>query len=237
MLMVHWLRNSPATLLSLLIAAACQTPNSSFGQHLPHQRVSESIANKFTTTIPLKQCNYPKLWSQGAPPILTQPIRESLTGPSQARESQTSAITPRFLPEQKLTKLFDKISAHYATLGHTQAQSLRISDSLAPNAFIRHRTEVVLTRALVARVTDESELAFILAHEMAHVALGHGVHGGVSAEVEADALALRVVTALNFNPCSGSNVLERLGSPAKITLVSITPRLHALHDQTVDRCG
>lgn len=235
--MVSWLRNSPTALLFLLIAAACQTPTLANAQYLPHQRVAESIANRFTTTIPLKQCQYPRLWSERSTPSLTQPIRESLTQPSQPPISLASSVEAPYLPGHKLTKLFDRIAAHYSTLGHTRATSLRIIDSPAPNAFIRHRNEVVLTRALVARVTDESELAFILAHEMAHVALGHGVHGGISAEVEADAMALQVVTALDFNPCSGSNVLERLGSPAQVTLVSVTPRLHALHDQTVDRCS
>lgn len=95
----------------------------------------------------------------------------------------------------------------------------------------------MLTGALVAKVSDESELAFILAHELAHVALNHDSHGGVSAEVAADRLALQVVTALGFNPCSGSHVLERLGSPAQVTLISVTPRLHALHNQTEDTCG
>jgi predicted Zn-dependent protease len=96
---------------------------------------------------------------------------------------------------------------------------------------------VVLTDALVARVTDRSELAFVLAHEVAHVALGHGIHGGIAAEVAADALALQVVTALGFNPCSGPSVLERLGAPSQLTLASVTPRLHALHDQTSSMCG
>jgi Zn-dependent protease with chaperone function len=96
---------------------------------------------------------------------------------------------------------------------------------------------VVLTDALLARVTDRSELAFILAHEVAHVALGHGIHGGIAAEVAADALALQAVTALGFNPCSGPSVLERLGTPSQLTLVSVTPRLHALHDKTSTICG
>lgn len=235
--MVSWLRNSPTALLLLLIAAACQMPPLAQAQHLPHQRVAESIANRFTTTIPLKQCQYPRLWSERNAPSLTQPIRESLTRPPQPLVTSRSFVDAPYLPGHKLTKLFDRIAAHYTTLGHTRATSLRIIDSPAPNAFIRHRNEVVLTQALVAKITDESELAFILAHEMAHVALGHGVRGGISAEVEADALALHVVTALNFNPCSGSNVLERLGSPAQLTLVSVTPRLHALHDKTVDRCS
>ena len=236
--MVSWLRNSLTALLSIMIAAACQTPTHALAQHLPNQQVSESIANKFTTTIPLKQCQYPRLWSdRSAPPVETLTVGESLTSTALPAPALSTFNSPPFLPVQKVTKLFDQISKHYSSLGYTPPPSLQIIDSHAANAFIRHRNEVVLTKALVARVTDESELAFILAHEMAHVALGHDRGGGISAEMEADALALKVVTALDFNPCSGSDVLERLGSPAQITLVSVTPRLHALHDQTLNICG
>ena len=140
-------------------------------------------------------------------------------------------------PDPKLTGLFNKITQHYKTLGYEAPTTLVVLDSSSANAFVRHRNEIVVTRALLTKVPDESELAFILAHELAHVALNHDSHGGVSAEVAADGLALQVVTALRFNPCSGSNVLERLGSPAQVTLVSVTPRLHALHDQTDDTCG
>lgn len=236
--MVSWLRNSPTVLIATLFAVACQTPIRAQAQYLPHQRVSESIASKFTTTVPLKQCQYPRMWSErGSSFTQTYQIRGTLTEPEHPLTPVASSSYPPYLPGQKLTKLFERISAHYSTIGYTPPKVFLIIDSHAPNAFIRHKTEVVLTKALVARVTDESELAFILAHEMAHVALGHDIHGGISAEVEADALALKVVTALNFNPCSGSEVLERLGSPARVTLVSVTPRLHALHDQTLNRCG
>lgn len=236
--MVFWLRNSPTVLLYILLVAACQTPCALFAQHLPHQRVAESIANKFTTTVPLKQCQYPRLWAdRSTPSAQTFQVRESRTDSDHPLTPVASSVPPPYLPGQKLTQLFERISSHYSAIGYTPPASLLVIDSRAPNAFIRHQNEVVLTKALVTRVTDESELAFILAHEMAHVALGHDIHGGVSAEVAADALALKVVTALNFNPCSGSTVLERLGSPAQVTLVSVTPRLHALHDQTLNRCG
>jgi predicted Zn-dependent protease len=129
------------------------------------------------------------------------------------------------------------MSDYYRTLGYAIPTALVVIDSPAANAFIRKKTEVVLTQTLLAHVTDESELAFILAHEFAHVALGHTIHGGISAEVAADSLALHVMTALGFDPCSGTNVLERLGSPSRLTLVSVAPRLNALHDKTLDRCG
>lgn len=236
--MVSWLRNSPTALQILIIAVACQTTTSVNAQNLPHQRVSESIASKFTITIPLKQCQYPRLWSErGTPSVQTSLVGGSPTHPQTDPTLASTSPAPPYLPGQKLTKLFERIATYYTSLGYTRPSSVLIIDSHAPNAFIRNKNEVVLTKALIGRVTDESELAFILAHEMAHLALGHDLRGGISAEVEADTLALKVATALNFNPCSGFEVLERLGSPAKITLVSVTPRLHALHDQTLNRCG
>ena len=137
----------------------------------------------------------------------------------------------------QFSEVFNKISRHYRDTGYTTPTTLTLLDSASINAFVRHKDEIVVTAALLAKVPDESELAFILAHELAHVALNHDSHGGIPAEVAADALALRVVTALNFNPCSGSTVLERLGTPAQVTLVSVTPRLHALRNQTEDSCG
>jgi predicted Zn-dependent protease len=141
------------------------------------------------------------------------------------------------IPSEQTKGLFLRITHYFTTRGYTVPISLDVVESKAPNAFVRKGREVVLTSAMARQVTEPSEVAFILAHEVAHVALGHHVQGGISAEVAADRLALEVVTALGFNPCSGSSVLERLGSPSQLTLVSVTPRLHALHDQTSSFCG
>lgn len=228
---------------SLLCVA---TPVVALGQVIPVeapspqtlQRISESIANRFTTTIPLKQCQYPRLWSDNTASVTLAHLVQETRSDQQNNTETGSTVTSRpFLPNTQANRLFNRITEHYRALGHSTPSALVVIESRTANAFIRRKTEVVLTQTLVTQVTDESELAFILAHEVAHIALGHTINGGVSAEVAADALALQVVTALGFDPCSGSSVLERLGSPAQLTLVSVAPRLNALHDKTFDRCG
>ncbi|MEY4667481.1 MAG: Peptidase family [Pseudomonadota bacterium] len=146
-------------------------------------------------------------------------------------------VVTEHLPSQETTNLFKRITNYFHLQGYRTPETLTIIDSRAPNAFVRRSREVVLTTTLVKQVTDPSEMAFVIAHEAAHVALGHHVQRGISAEVAADTLALNIVTALGYNPCSGRSVLERLGSPAQLTLVSLTPRLHSLHDQTSSLCG
>lgn len=220
------------------------------------QRASESIAGRFTTTVPLQQCQYPRFWSHGnsanrditftgGGPYLPEgslttnfsqsfgPLREA---PSSSTTHEVTSISP-LLPNEQTSGLFRRITQHFVERGYTVPENLVVIDSRAPNAFVRHGREVVMTSAMARQVTEPSELAFILAHEVAHVALGHRLQGGISAEVAADTLALKVVTALGFNPCSGSSVLERLGSPSQVTLVSVTPRLHSLQDQTSSFCG
>lgn len=226
------------------------------GETTPAQRISESIASRLTTTIPLKQCEYPRLWSHGAGETRDVAIddgtrhRSSLLHHTHSIETVSTlreAPIPgtlaegrsisNLLPSEETAALFRRIASAFIEQGYRVPETLALVDSRTPNAFVRKGREVVLTTAMASQVTEPSEVAFILAHEVAHVALGHHVQGGVSDEVAADALALTIVTSLGFNPCSGSNVLERLGSPSHLTLVSVTPRLHALHDQTSSFCG
>lgn len=204
-----------------------------------YQATGDSFAKRFTTTIPLKQCEYPRLWSSRALPLLSalHQLQGSRSEISSAHPNDPSSTLSTLAPTKQATRLFHLISQHYKSLGYATPTELTVSNSEAANAFIRKKFEVVLTKGLLGRVTDDSELAFILAHELAHVALSHGLHGGIPAEVAADALALKVVTTLKFNPCSGSTVLEKLGSPAQLTLVSVAPRLTALHDRTLHKCG
>jgi hypothetical protein len=139
--------------------------------------------------------------------------------------------------DPELNKLFKKVERHYSTLGYNLASLLHISDLKTVNAFAENQKIVVITRSLLARTRDTSEIAFVIAHELAHIALKHDKNAGVREELEADALALRVVTSMGFNPCSSSTVLERLGNQAKVTLVSVSPRVTALHNKTFSICG
>jgi len=219
----------------------------------PSARGSDSLVKNLMSRSALAQCEYPRFWShEMSESSTTQRVADdrraeyvhgvphasiSLGETRSTGEMGGLSMPGSLLPSQQTTNLFLTITRYFEASGYHTPENLTIVQSRTPNAFARRRREVVLTDALVARVTDRSELAFVLAHEVAHVALGHGIHGGIAAEVAADALALQVVTALGFNPCSGPSVLERLGAPSQLTLASVTPRLHALHDQTSSMCG
>lgn len=104
------------------------------------------------------------------------------------------------------------------------------------NAYADGR-HVFLTTGLVARVRSDDELAFIVAHEMAHNILRHAVvmrsdavaHGigrtfGKSGrtiretEREADALGGELMIDAGFDPVAGAAVLKRLGTDLGIAL-------------------
>jgi len=241
-------------LCAIANGTVCITPAQAETSRL--QRIGASIANSLTTTIPLRQCQYPRFWSHGdsvrrdislledrangQTTAFYTYVGESSTplrkAPSVANAPEGHTTSP-LLPSAQTAALFERITHYFVQLGYKVPPTLTVIESRSPNAFIRKGHEVVLTTGMAKQVTEPSELAFVLAHEVAHVALGHHLQGGVSAEVAADSLALKVMTALGFNPCSGTSVLERLGSPSQITLVSVTPRLHALHNQTSSLCS
>jgi predicted Zn-dependent protease len=151
--------------------------------------------------------------------------------------SRRHPLEPPTLPLSEVTALFNRITRSLSHHGFTNRSTLVVNNSEVPNAFARDQREVVISKGLLQRVVDTSEVAFIVAHECAHLALAHDTSGGVEAEVEADSLALRIVTELGFNPCSGSSVLRRLGAPYRSTLASFYPRLTALHHETFGKCG
>ena len=112
--------------------------------------------------------------------------------------------------------------------------SLARSDQRNAYADGRH---VLLTTGLVARTRSDDELAFILAHEMAHNILRHAVvmrsdavgHGlgrtfGKSGrtireiEREADALGGQIMLDAGYDPVAGAAVLERVGTDLGIAL-------------------
>ena len=136
-----------------------------------------------------------------------------------------------------VAELFNEILRSYQIRGMPIAARLKIENSSQVNAFVLRESEIVVTTHLLYTVLDRSELAFIFAHEMAHIALHHSHGSGVREEIAADRLALFMATRLGFNPCAGAAVLNRLATPLLASLVSISPRLQALHENAQKSCG
>ena len=51
--------------------------------------------------------------------------------------------------------------------------TFRVIDSPFPNAYARGKSEIVLTTALVESIATRGEAAFVIAHELGHLTLGH----------------------------------------------------------------
>ncbi len=115
--------------------------------------------------------------------------------------------------------------------------SLVVTPGTFANAYIGKGDKVVITAPLASAVRDRSELAFVFAHELSHMALGHTEGGSVHDEIAADELALSIIESLGLNPCAGAEVLDRLSSPLSASLVSVSPRLDALNESIPDGCG
>ncbi len=125
-------------------------------------------------------------------------------------------------------EVFARLINVEAFLIDSQTPRISIESSARPNAFVRDSSVVVITVPALEIVENSSELAFILAHELAHVALRHRRPGDPTNELHADRLALTLVQRAGFDPCASLVVLARLGAPYAASLESFGPRLKAL---------
>ena len=92
------------------------------------------------------------------------------------------------------------------------------------HASISKNGSLYLTSGILAQVRSDSEFAFIIAHELAHVLLRHhhqrspegkspySLNQELQSELEADRLAFRLLAEADFNPQAGLAFLSRLNS-------------------------
>jgi len=105
------------------------------------------------------------------------------------------------------------------------------------NAFARARTqEIVLTTRMMTEFRDPSEAAFVLAHELAHLSLGHTNSTSEAAEFEADRLASSILTNSGYDICAGITFLERLGARVPATGRAVSSRVETLRTQFSAEC-
>lgn len=147
--------------------------------------------------------------------LVSLPIAACVTGPG--RDSRPLASIPTGIPEKALSE--ERASLIYMFGGEYQARdSLRseirtivdrivaasddpgqkyhitILNSSSPNAFALPNGELYVTRGLLALANDTSEVAAVIAHEVAHVTASHALK---RAELEKLARSLPEGLALN----------------------------------------
>lgn len=111
--------------------------------------------------------------------------------------------------DEKTEKLVARIAGALTAVSENPKQSYRITilNSPAINAFALPGGYLYVTRGLLALADDASEVAAVLAHEMAHVTANHGILR--QQKEEAEAIAGQVVAEVLKNDLAGKQALAR----------------------------
>jgi predicted Zn-dependent protease len=116
--------------------------------------------------------------------------------------------------EQLVARIMGGLTA--ASENPQQSYRITILNSPTVNAFALPGGYVYVTRGLLALATDASEVAAVLAHEMAHVTANHGIER--QQREEAEVIASRVVSEVLSSDLAGKQALAR----SKLRLAAFT---------------
>ncbi len=119
---------------------------------------------------------------------------------------------------------------------------VEVIDSNLINAFAYGDKTVILTSALLKKIENKDELAFVIAHEVAHLSLNHGASPlqdayveHFSHELEADKFAIDLLKESNFKGIKSISFLSKLQknigtSEPKSTITNLEVRkAHIFH--------
>jgi beta-barrel assembly-enhancing protease len=130
------------------------------------------------------------------------------------------------LEEDYLDYLSSRLAQGLAGTSKQFQPTITILESIEPLAFSPGANNVLLSRGLVAGMQTESELAFVIAHEMAHQVLGHTAlaperYDPISAadtrfvlEKAADQEAVGIIALAGYHPYSAISALMHAYSVA-----------------------
>lgn len=112
------------------------------------------------------------------------------------------------------------------------APDIKVVHTELPNAYAESPNKLFISSGLLNFVQTHSEYAFILAHEAAHVVLGHvdshGHHGppadiaqSIQNEIAADKFAITLLSEAGFSATDAVNLLHRLGQMEQGSTIGI----------------
>ena len=136
----------------------------------------------------------------------------------------------------KAQKIFSTLVAEYRRRDYAAPEQLHLAINHRPNAYVRNATSIVLTSSLLESLEGTAQLSFVLAHEIAHVALHHSRETSSAMEERADALAILILNNLHVDPCGGIEVLEKLGGSHPLYARALRDRRANLHTLLGDHC-
>jgi len=122
--------------------------------------------------------------------------------------------------DPKVERLLARIVGALTLVSENPKQTYRITilNSPAVNAFALPGGYLYITRGLLALANDSSEVAAVIAHEMAHVTANHGLQR--KRREEAEVIASRVAAEVLSNEVAGQKALAR----SKLRLAAFSRR-------------
>ncbi len=158
----------------------------------------------------LGACVADQTGSVGAPAAVRVPTgAPKVTGRERASDSDHQKLVASFGGEAKapaVTRLLTEVTDRLVKASDRpdQAYAVTLLDSPVINAFALPNGRLYVTRGLVALANDTSEVAAVLAHEMAHVTLNHAT---ARSELELrSALVSKVVADVLNDPDTGAQL-------------------------------
>ena len=116
------------------------------------------------------------------------------------------------IDKQKIASdIFDQIICPATPISHLLTPQLRFEEMHLPNAFVEQNETIVLSNQLLNLTNTTDEIAFIVAHEMGHIAFGHNHEShSIEHEIEADGFALAIMNSSNFDPAAASHIVRKV---------------------------
>jgi Zn-dependent protease with chaperone function len=133
--------------------------------------------------------------------------------------------------DPQIAALLERVVAVYRKRGHSLAPTLALTTSDVANAFIRPDETIVVTTSLLRLVGTNAQLSFVIAHELAHMALGHPHDATQEMEQHADTLAIKILNDLELEPCSAIEVLNLMSLSHPVYTTPLQRRIS--HVQTL----
>jgi predicted Zn-dependent protease len=173
-------------------------------------RLSRCLAGTVAVALIVAGCATEQANLSTTAPVLASAPR--LTGAERAAEREHRRLVAsfggayRWEPAQKLLEtIVGRLVA--ATDRPSEGYRVTILNSPTVNAFALPTGNIYVTRGLLALANDDSEIAGVLAHEIAHVTANHAAARAELAQ--RSALVSRVVTEVLDNPKAGAQVTDQ----------------------------
>jgi predicted Zn-dependent protease len=90
---------------------------------------------------------------------------------------------------------------------------------------------------MLAELRQPADLAFVLAHEIAHIQLEHLNSASLRHEIAADAYALTLIERAGFSPCGVPDLVSRILAAAGRPVTVYHERTRSLSERISATCG